>query len=131
MVMSPEEAVSSGRRFSSVVEAAGHPKALETAWKITAAGGTTCTVGLPAPGNKIEIDPLQVTSEARRLVGSYLGSAVPSVDIPVYEDLWRNGKLDAKGLISSCIELEDINEAMDQLEHGNVLRQIITFPEQD
>ncbi|AGF71105.1 alcohol dehydrogenase catalytic domain-containing protein [Corynebacterium halotolerans] len=127
-VMSPIEAEASGKRFAAVIEAAGHPKALETAWAITEPGGMTCTVGLPAPGQKIEIDPLQITSQARHLVGSYLGSAVPSVDIPIYEALWREGKLNAEGLISSRIELTDINEAMDQLEQGNVLRQIIVFP---
>lgn len=126
--MSPQEAEAAGIRVDAVVEAAGHPKALETAWKITAPGGVTCTVGLPAPGSIISIDPLQVTAEARQLVGSYLGSAVPSVDIPIYEQLWRDGKLNAEALITSRITLDDINEAMDQLQEGSVLRQIITFP---
>lgn len=127
-VMTPQEAEASGQRFDGVVEAAGHPKALETAWAVTAPGGTTCTVGLPAPGQSIALDPLEITAEARQLVGSYLGSAVPSVDIPIYEQLWREGKLNAEGLISSRISLEDINEAMDLLESGAVLRQIIIFP---
>lgn len=127
--MSPADAEASGQRFTSVIEAAGHPKALETAWKVTAPGGITCTVGLPASGTKIEIDPLQVTAEARQLIGSYLGSAVPSIDIPIYEKLWRDGKLNAEGLISSRVSLNEINEAMDQLDQGNVLRQIIMFPE--
>lgn len=129
--MSPAEAEASGLRFSAVIEAAGHPKALETAWAITEPGGVTCTVGLPAPGQKIEIDPLQITAQARHLVGSYLGSAVPSVDIPIYERLWREGKLNAEGLISSRITLDDINDAMDQLSEGTVLRQIIVFPTTD
>ncbi|QGU08234.1 Putative alcohol dehydrogenase D [Corynebacterium occultum] len=125
--MTPAEAVTAGLKVTAAIEAAGHPKALETAWAITEPGGITCTVGLPAPGQKIEIDPLEITSQARHLVGSYLGSAVPSVDIPIYEQLWREGKLNAEGLISSRIRLEDINEAMDQLQQGNVLRQIIMF----
>ncbi|SDS77475.1 alcohol dehydrogenase catalytic domain-containing protein [Corynebacterium timonense] len=128
-VMSPDEAQASGKRFAAVIEAAGHPAALQTAWEITAPGGVTCTVGLPAPGNEIRIDPLKVTTEARHLVGSYLGSAVPSVDIPKYEKLWRDGKLNAEGLISSRIELTDINEAMDRLQDASVLRQIIMFPD--
>lgn len=127
--MTPQEAEESGIRVTAAVEAAGHPAALETAWKITEAGGITCTVGLPAPGNTLQIDPLQITAEARHLVGSYLGSAVPSVDIPIYEQLWRDGKLNVEALISSRITLDGINEAMDQLQAGSVLRQIITFPE--
>lgn len=127
--MSPQEAETAGIRVNGVIEAAGHPKALETAWKITAPGGITCTVGLPAPGQKISIDPLQVTAEARQLIGSYLGSAVPSVDIPIYEKLWREGKLNAAGLISDRLKLDEINQAMDQLDQGLALRQIILFPD--
>lgn len=125
--MTPEEAETSGKRFSAVVEAAGHPNALETAYKLTAPGGLTVTVGLPAPGSSITLDPLIMTSEARRIHGSYLGSSVPSKDIPVYEQLWREGNLNVDGLISSHIHLEDINEAMDNLASGEALRQIITF----
>lgn len=128
-VMSPQEAETAGIRVNGVIEAAGHPNALETAWKITAPGGITCTVGLPAPGQKISIDPLQVTAEARQLIGSYLGSAVPSVDIPIYEKLWREGKLNAAGLISDRLKLDEINQAMDQLDQGLALRQIILFPD--
>lgn len=125
--MTPIEAEQSGKRFSAVVEAAGHPKALETAFRITAPGGLTVTVGLPAPGSSIEIDPLVMTAEARRVHGSYLGSSVPAKDIPIYEKLWREGKLNAEGLISSHIKLEEINEAMDKLADGAVIRQIIEF----
>ena len=125
--MTPEEAAGSGARFSAVVEAAGHPKALETAFAITKPGGMTVTVGLPAPGSTVGLDPLKITAEARRVHGSYLGSAVPSVDIPRYEALWREGKLNAEGLVSSHIRLEDINEAMDNLADGVALRQIILF----
>lgn len=126
-VATPGEAEKSTTRFSAVVEAAGHPKALETAFAITKPGGITVTVGLPAPNSVLQIDPLAITAQARRLHGSYLGSAVPSVDIPTYERLWRAGTLNAEGLVSSHIKLEDINEAMDNLADGLALRQIIDF----
>ncbi|WP_448856438.1 alcohol dehydrogenase catalytic domain-containing protein [Corynebacterium camporealensis] len=126
-VYSPQEAEEQGLVFDGVIEAAGHPKALETAFKVTRAGGITATVGLPAPNSQIVIDPLVVTAQARRLHGSYLGSSVPSKDIPKYEQLWREGKLNAEGLISSHIKLDEINEAMDALSDGTVLRQIIAF----
>lgn len=124
---SPQQAEEMGLKFDGVVEAAGHPKALETAFKVTAPGGTTVTVGLPAPNSSITLDPLTITAEARRVHGSYLGSSVPSIDIPRYEQLWREGKLKAEGLISSHIKLDEINEAMDSLSDGTVLRQIIKF----
>jgi alcohol dehydrogenase len=60
-------------------------------------------------------------------VGSYLGSAVPSRDIPRYVELWRSGKLPVEELISSRIELSQINSAMDELSDGRAIRQVIAF----
>jgi len=126
-VYTPAEAEEQGVRADLVVEAAGHPKAFETAVAITAAGGTTVTVGLPGPEARSSISPLVLTAEARTIVGSYLGSAVPQRDIPVYAQLWREGKLPVEKLISSRIRLEEINEAMDRLAEGRELRQVIVF----
>lgn len=126
----PDQLISTGERFNGVVEAAGHPKAFETAVAVTAPGGTTVTVGLPAPGSVSCIDPLKLTGEARTIVGSYLGSSVPQVDIPHYERLWREGKLPVEKLISDRIRLEDLNEAMDNLSDGKAIRQVILFEEE-
>ena len=97
--------------------------------KATAVGGRTVTVGLPAPSARSEISPLTITAEARTIIGSYLGSAVPSRDIPRYAQMWREGRLPVEKLISSRIRLDDINEAMDQLADGKAIRQVIMFEE--
>jgi alcohol dehydrogenase len=110
-----------------VIEAAGNARAFETAVLATAPGGTTVTVGLPAPTAMASISPLGLVAGARTIVGSYLGSAVPSRDIPRYVDLWRAGKLPVEQLISSRIQLSQINEAMDALADGREIRQIIEF----
>lgn len=125
--LSPADAVDRGIRAPAVIEAAGHPRAFETAVALTAPGGTTVTVGLPAPDARAEISPLQLTAEARTVIGSYLGSAVPSRDIPHYVDLWRAGTLPLEKLVSSRIALDDIDAAMDRLAAGGELRQLITF----
>ncbi len=125
--MTSAAALESGEKFDAVIEAAGHPRALEAAVALTKPGGITVTVGLPAPGHPASIDPLALTAEARTIVGSYLGSAVPEHDIPIYEELWRSGQLAVEGLVSDTILLEEINQAMDTLDGGHALRQIITF----
>ncbi|EUA37468.1 putative alcohol dehydrogenase [Mycobacterium avium subsp. avium 2285 (R)] len=66
-------------------------------------------------------------AEGRSLIGSYLGSAVPSRDIPRFVELWRAGRLPVESLVSSTIRLEDINEAMDHLADGTAVRQLIRF----
>jgi Zn-dependent alcohol dehydrogenase len=123
----PAQALDRGIRSPLVVEAAGAARALETALALTAPGGTTVTVGLPAPDARASVSPLQLTAEARTLIGSYLGSAVAQRDIPLYVDLWRSGRLPLERLVSSRIDLDDIDEAMDHLAAGGELRQLITF----
>ena len=125
--LNPADAVDRGIRAPVVIEAAGAVRAFETAVALTAPGGTTVTVGLPAPDARASVSPLLLTAEARTIVGSYLGSAVPSRDIPRYVDLWRAGRLPLERLVSSRIRLDDLNEAMDRLAAGRELRQLITL----
>ncbi|GAA4739746.1 alcohol dehydrogenase catalytic domain-containing protein [Amnibacterium soli] len=123
----PEQAREAGVRAPVVIEAAGHPAAFETAFALTAPGGTTVTVGLPRADARSSIPPLTLTSEARTVVGSYLGSSVPARDVPAYADLWLDGRLPVERLVSGRVSLARINEAMDALASGTALRQLITF----
>lgn len=123
----PEEALERGVEADVVLEAVGHPRAFETAFRLLGLGGTLVTIGLPAPGATAAIEPLQLTSKAQTIVGSYLGSAVPKRDVPVFERLWREGRLPLERLVSREIALEEINEGMDALASGQVIRQVVTF----
>lgn len=127
---SPAQVAEEGIKTTHVVECAGNARAFETAFKATASGGRTVTVGLPAPSALSELSPLTVTAEARTIIGSYLGSAVPSRDIPQYVEMWRAGKLPVEQLISKRIRLDEINEAMDELADGKAIRQVILFDEE-
>ncbi|MCV9994311.1 alcohol dehydrogenase catalytic domain-containing protein [Paeniglutamicibacter sp. ZC-3] len=128
-VMTPAQAIEAGLKAHSVIECAGNARAFETAVQLTAPGGKTVTVGLPAPTSKSEISPLGLVAEARTIIGSYLGSAVPSRDIPIFVKLWRDGKLPVERLISALIDVEEINEAMDNLANGQAVRQVVVFPD--
>lgn len=123
----PQQLLEEGVKARYVIECAGSARAFETAFAATAPGGTTITAGLPAPDARAQISPLTMTAEARTVVGSYLGSAVPSRDIPKFAQLWRDGKLPVEELITARIALADINHAMDQLADGLAVRQVIMF----
>lgn len=123
----PQEALEQGVRAPVVIEAAGSARAFETAYALTAPGGTTVTVGLPHPDARASISPLSLTAEARTVVGSYLGSAVPSRDIPRYVELWRAGRLPLDALVSDRITLDDLPAALDRLASGAALRQLVLF----
>lgn len=123
----PQEVAERGLRAPVVVEAAGSARAFETAYALTAPGGTTVTVGLPHPDARASVSPLSLTAEARTVVGSYLGSAVPGRDIPRYVELWRSGRLPLDALVSDRITLDELPAALDRLASGAALRQLVMF----
>ncbi|WP_433870251.1 alcohol dehydrogenase catalytic domain-containing protein [Saccharopolyspora sp. CA-218241] len=125
--LSPDEAADAGHRCGLVVEATGNPKAFEQAVQVTAPGGRTVSVGLAHPAASSSISPLALVSETRSIIGSFLGSGLPATDIPEYADLWRAGKLPVDQLVSSTIDLDAINHAMDELAAGRAMRQVIRF----
>lgn len=106
-------------------EMAGAARALELAYRITARGGTTVSAGLSHPEQKFSIQHLNLVAEERTLRGSYLGSCVPSRDIPRYIEWYRAGRLPVDRLLSERIRLEDINAAFDRLAAGESIRQVI------
>lgn len=123
----PQQVAEQGIRANHTIECAGHPRAFETAFEATRPGGRTVTVGLPDPEARAHVSPTTITAEARTIVGSYLGSAVPSRDIPRFADWWRAGRLPVEKLITRKIRLDEINEAMDELAEGRAVRQVIVF----
>lgn len=127
----PAEIAEQGIRATHALECAGHPRAFETAFAATLPGGRTVTVGLPDPAARAAISPLTMTAEARTVIGSYLGSAVPARDIPRFVEWWRAGRLPIERLITRRIRLHEINDAMDELADGRAVRQVIIFDAND
>lgn len=123
----PDEAISAAIKADVVVEAVGSAKAFESAINLTAPGGRTVTVGLPPASDLATISPLGLVAEGRSVIGSYMGASVPARDIPIFINLWRDGKFPVEKLISAEIDLAEINQAMDQLADGNAIRQLIVF----
>jgi len=108
-------------------EMAGSSRALENAWKMTRRGGTTITAGLPPPDATLPVNIVSLVGEERTLKGSYIGTCVPSRDIPRYIRLFKDGRLPVDKLLSGTLALDQINAAFDALADGMAVRQIIRF----
>jgi len=106
-------------------EMAGSVRALESAWKMTRRGGTTVTAGLPPPDAALAVNVVSLVGEERTLKGSYIGTCVPSRDIPRYVALYRDGRLPVDRLLSGVIALDDINAGFDRLAAGEVVRLVV------
>ena len=87
----------------------------------------TVTAGLPPPSATFPLPAVNLVAEERTIKGSYIGTCVPSRDIPRYIDLYRQGKLAVNRLMSGRLELEDINHRFDLLNEGKAVRQIVVF----
>jgi alcohol dehydrogenase len=108
-------------------EMAGSIRALELAYKITRRGGTTVTAGLPPPTATLPLPVVNLVGEERTVKGSYIGTCVPTRDIPRYVELYRRGRLPVDRLMSGRLRLEEINEGFDRLHEGKAVRQVIGF----
>lgn len=114
-----------------VIEAVGSARVLEAGLHLLARGGALVSVGLPHPEQEITTQALQFAGLGRRLLGSYMGDAVPERDIPAYLELWRQGVLPVELLHTDTRPLENLNESLDALAEGRVVRRIFTVrPEQ-
>jgi Zn-dependent alcohol dehydrogenase len=119
------EATSGGADYA--FETVGSGKVLEQAYAATRRGGTTVTVGLPHPSQTFSIPAVSLVAEERTVKGSYLGSSVPSRDIPRYIALYRAGRLPVDRLLTATVGLDDLNQAFDNLAAGTSIRQVLLF----
>lgn len=108
-------------------EMAGSVNAMELAYRITRRGGTTVTAGLSHPQAMFSIPHVGIVAEERTIKGSYLGSCVPSRDIPRYIEWYQQGLLPVDQLLSNTITLDQINSGFDKLARGETLRTTITL----
>jgi alcohol dehydrogenase len=108
-------------------EMAGSVRALDLAYKITRRGGTTVTAGLPPPTHTFALPQVNLVAEERTVKGSYIGTCVPTRDLPRYIELYRRGKLPVDRLMSGRLKLEELNLGFDRLHEGKAVRQVVVF----
>jgi alcohol dehydrogenase len=125
LVQKVKDATKGGVDYS--IEMAGSVRAFETAYRITRRGGTTITAGLPPPNATWAMPSTNLVAEERTIKGSYIGTCVPSRDLPRYIDLYKQGRLPVNRLMSGRMKLEQINQGFDLLHEGKAVRQVVTF----
>lgn len=107
-------------------EAIGLKQTVEQAWRMLRVGGTATVIGMMPLGVKIEIAGSELLSE-RKLTGSNMGSNRFRTDMPRLVDFYLAGKLHLDDLISARLKLEQVNDALDALQEGEVARQVLVL----
>ncbi|MCY4130762.1 MAG: Zn-dependent alcohol dehydrogenase [Gammaproteobacteria bacterium] len=107
-------------------EAIGLKITAEQAFRMLRRGGTATVIGMIPPGEMVTLHGPDFLQE-KTIQGSMMGSNRFRLDMPRFVDFYLQGKLHLDDMISSRIGLEDINDAMAQLETGEVARNVIVF----
>jgi S-(hydroxymethyl)glutathione dehydrogenase/alcohol dehydrogenase len=107
------------------IEATGQPAVMRQALAcVRSQGGTAVVVGNARHGQTLEIDPREL-NQGKRLLGTWGGDNNPDSDFPRYCKLLASGKLNLEPLLTRTYRLEDINKAIDDLEHGLCARPLV------
>jgi len=117
--------ITNGIGVDYAVEASGQASVIEQAFASVRRGGGVCVFpSHPAQGSSISIDPYELIC-GKQIRGSWGGSSNPDRDVPKFAQLYLEGKLPLAKLIAKRYPLDDINEALDDLENQRVGRPLI------
>lgn len=107
------------------IECSGIAKVIEDAFSIVKNNGGLCVFAShPQNGDKISLDPFDLIC-GKQIKGSWGGSSYPDKDIPKVAQLYLDGKLPLEKLINKRYNLNEINEALDDLENRKVTRPLL------
>ncbi|WP_334143373.1 Zn-dependent alcohol dehydrogenase [Rhabdothermincola sp.] len=111
--------------FDYAFEAIGLPQTVRAAYDAVRRGGTAIVVGVGNMSQTVEFNMFELFFQEKTLKGSYYGSADVRSDFNRFLRLWKAGKLDLEGMISQRITLDDVNDAIQKMKRGEVIRSVI------
>lgn len=110
-----------------VLECIGRPETVELAIELVRPGGTVTLVGMTPQGERASFDVYRLVEDAKRILGSNYGSAVPARDFPAIARAYRDGSLPLDLLITDRIGLEGIEDAFAAMRRGDGARRVIVY----
>jgi S-(hydroxymethyl)glutathione dehydrogenase/alcohol dehydrogenase len=111
--------------FDYAFEAIGLPQTVRAAYDAARRGGTAVVVGVGNGEQTVEFNMFEIFFQEKTFKGSYYGSADVRTDFNRLLRLWKAGKLDLEGMISQRITLDDVNDAIQKMKRGEVIRSVI------
>lgn len=108
-----------------VIDAVGKPETYRQAFYARDLAGTVVLVGVPAPEATIDLPLADVFGRGGALKSSWYGDCLPSRDLPMLIELYRQGRLDLDAFVSERITLPDVEAAFGRMTRGDVLRSVV------
>jgi S-(hydroxymethyl)glutathione dehydrogenase / alcohol dehydrogenase len=106
------------------VDCTGIKEIRELCYEVSNSRGRTILVGVPLAGEKISIDSFPLHF-GKSITGSHGGDVNPAYVIPRLMALQNTGCLSLDGMISHEFPFNRINEALDMMRRGEVLRCVL------
>jgi S-(hydroxymethyl)glutathione dehydrogenase/alcohol dehydrogenase len=119
-------ALTRGAGVDHAFEAVGSAKLVRQAIESLAIRGTATIVGVLPPDATIEFPWMAIRPECR-VQTSRMGSNRFRIDIPLYLEFYRQGKLLLDEMVTRRGRLEDINDAFRAMKAGEVARSVLAF----
>jgi S-(hydroxymethyl)glutathione dehydrogenase/alcohol dehydrogenase len=113
-----------GTGVDHALEVVGIPATIEQAFAMLDTMGTATVVGVPRPEMNVNIPAVQLLLE-KKLQGTKMGSTRPRIDIPLYCQLYLDGRLQLDPLLSATAPLESVNDALTQLNNPTGARTVL------
>ncbi|NEB04926.1 Zn-dependent alcohol dehydrogenase [Streptomyces sp. SID13726] len=88
--------------------------------------GQAVLLGMPAAGAEASFVVASMFLD-KSVLGCRYGSSRPQHDIPLYADLYRQGRLFLDELVTETYPIEDFEKAVEDAEAGRVARGVLTF----
>ena len=107
----------------------GSAPAIRQALRYIEPGGELVIVGMPPSNSEIDIDPVIIAAVGHRIVGSKMGTSDIRRDIPTLIEWYRLGQLKLDELVTATYPLGAINEAIEAVGSGAVIRNVILMDE--
>ncbi len=126
-VVSVARSLTEGRGVDYALEVIGRTETMQTAFDATRKGGTILVIGLCGPDVRWPISPLALVTQEKTLRGVTYGAVNIRKDVPLLIDLYLAGRLKLDELISRRFALDEINEAFELLERGELARGVIVY----
>ncbi len=109
------------------IETAGKVEVIEQAYASIHGGGKCVVAGMSPIGTSVSIQSYEFLL-GKAITGTVQGDIKPQVDIPKYIDMFMDGKLPFDKLISKTYSLDEVNDAYEALEKGEVIRSVVSIP---
>ena len=108
-----------------VFDSVGAASTIDLAIKAVRPGGTATIIGLHAAKQAVEIPAGALVLQNKRLLGSFVGSIRPRLDLPNLLGLYLGGRLPLDDLITKRYPLDDLDKAFDDMEAGRIARGVL------